>query len=207
MLLYAWFQLVLCCCCSVAKLCPTLCDNMDWSTPGFSPLTLGACLNSCPSSQRCYLTISSPAAPFSFCLQSFPASGSFPMSQLFASDGPSIGVFIMFSNVDILVFIISFLCGYYYSYFIMVKWRCKLFRWQTQDHTGAEIPLQTHYLLCTRLILRWLKIIRARWPKAGYLSPMGQEESGSFPLHLRSCKESELGIRTMKFSARHSLSS
>ena len=100
-LLYAWFQLVLCCCSSVAKLYPTLCDNMDWSTPGFSPLTLGACLNSCPLSEWCYLTISSPAAPFSFCLQSFPASGSFPMSQLFASDGPSIGVFIMFSNVDI----------------------------------------------------------------------------------------------------------
>ena len=37
------------------------------------------------------LTISSSAAPFSFCLQSFPASGSFPISQLFASGGQSIG--------------------------------------------------------------------------------------------------------------------
>ena len=53
--------------------------------------TLGACSNSCPSSQWCYLTISASATYFSFCLQSFPASGSFPTSQLFASDGQSIG--------------------------------------------------------------------------------------------------------------------
>ena len=38
------------------------------------------CSNSCPSSWRCYLTISSSVAPFSSCPQSFPASGSFPMS-------------------------------------------------------------------------------------------------------------------------------
>ena len=49
------------------------------------------CSNSCPLSWWCYLTISSSAALFSFCLQSFPASGSFPMSQLFASGGQSIG--------------------------------------------------------------------------------------------------------------------
>ena len=41
--------------------------------------------NSCPSRQWCYLTTSSSAAPFSFCLQSLPASGPFPMSQPFAS--------------------------------------------------------------------------------------------------------------------------
>ena len=47
--------------------------------------------NSWPVSQWCYLTISSSAALFSFCLQSFPASGSLPMSQLFTSGGQSIG--------------------------------------------------------------------------------------------------------------------
>ena len=47
--------------------------------------------NSCPSSQWCYLTISSSIIPFSSCLQSFPASKSFLMSQLFASGGHSIG--------------------------------------------------------------------------------------------------------------------
>ena len=51
-----------------------------------------ACSNSCPSSQPCHPTISSSVTPFSFCLQSFPASGSFQMSQLFASGGQSIPV-------------------------------------------------------------------------------------------------------------------
>ena len=54
-------------------------------------LSPGVCSNSCPLSQWCYLTISSSAAPFSFCLQSFPASGSFPMSQLLASGGQRTG--------------------------------------------------------------------------------------------------------------------
>ena len=47
--------------------------------------------NSCPSSQWCHLTISSSVIPFSSCLQSFLASGSFPMSLLFASGGQSVG--------------------------------------------------------------------------------------------------------------------
>ena len=54
--------------------------------------TPGACSNSCPSSQWCHPTISSSGVPFSSCLQSFPASGSFPVSQLFTSGGQSIGV-------------------------------------------------------------------------------------------------------------------
>ena len=49
------------------------------------------CSDSHPLSRWCYLTISSSAALFSFCLQSFPASGSFPMSQLFASGSQRIG--------------------------------------------------------------------------------------------------------------------
>ena len=48
--------------------------------------------NSCPLSQWCHTTISSSIIPFSSCLQFFPASGSFPMSQLFQSGGQSIGV-------------------------------------------------------------------------------------------------------------------
>jgi len=47
--------------------------------------------NSCPLSQRCHPTISSSVIPFSHCLQSFPASGSFPMSWVFAQGGQSIG--------------------------------------------------------------------------------------------------------------------
>ena len=48
--------------------------------------------NSCPLSRWCHLTISSSVVPFSSCLQSFPTSESFQMSQLFASGGQSIGV-------------------------------------------------------------------------------------------------------------------
>ena len=56
--------------------------------PSLSPQ---ACPNSYPLSRWCYPTISSSATPFSSYLQSFPASGSFPMSQLFLSGGQSIG--------------------------------------------------------------------------------------------------------------------
>ena len=54
-------------------------------TPGVHP-------NPCPSSRWCHPTISSSVIPFSTCPQSFPALGSFPMSQLFTSGGQSIGV-------------------------------------------------------------------------------------------------------------------
>ena len=54
--------------------------------------TPGIYSNSCPLSQWYHLTILSSVVPFSSCLQSFPASGSFPMSQFFALGGQSIGV-------------------------------------------------------------------------------------------------------------------
>ena len=54
--------------------------------------TLGAWSNSCPLSQWCLPTISSSVIPFSSHLQSFPAPGSFPMSQFFPTGGQSIGV-------------------------------------------------------------------------------------------------------------------
>jgi len=57
-------------------------------SPSLSPRI---CSNSCPLSQQCHPTISSSVTPFSSCPQSFPASGSFPRSQLFALGGQSIG--------------------------------------------------------------------------------------------------------------------
>ena len=54
------------------------------------PSSNGVRSNSCPLSQRCHPTISSSVIPF-FCLQSFPASGSFPMSWLFTSGSQNIG--------------------------------------------------------------------------------------------------------------------
>ena len=54
--------------------------------------TPGVYSNSCPLSQGCHPTISSSAVPFSSCLQSFPASGPFPVRQFFTSGGHSIRV-------------------------------------------------------------------------------------------------------------------
>ena len=72
--------------------CPTPCDPMDRSTPGFPcpSISPGVCSNSCPLSQWCHPATSFSVVPFSSCPQSFPASGSFPMSQLFASGGQNI---------------------------------------------------------------------------------------------------------------------
>ena len=58
-------------------------------SPSLSP---GVCSSSGPLNRWCHPTILSSVVPFSSCLQSFPASGSFLMSQLFASGGQSIGV-------------------------------------------------------------------------------------------------------------------
>ena len=80
------------CCCSIARLCPTLRPHelqQAWlPCPSLSP---GVCSDSCPLSQWCHPIISSFVAPFFSWPQSFPVSGSLPMSQLFASDGQSIG--------------------------------------------------------------------------------------------------------------------
>ena len=51
-----------------------------------------ACSNSCPLNQWCHLTSLCSVVPFSSCLQSFPVSGSFPVSQFFALGGQNIGV-------------------------------------------------------------------------------------------------------------------
>ena len=58
--------------------------------PSPSP-TSGPCSNSCPLSQWCHPTISYSVVPFSSCLQSFPASGFFPVSHFFTSGGQSVG--------------------------------------------------------------------------------------------------------------------
>ena len=80
---------------SVQFCCSVLSDSLwpHWlqhtRLPCPSP-TPGACSNSCPLSWWCHPTISSSVIPFSSCLQSFPAPGSFPMSQFFKSGGQSI---------------------------------------------------------------------------------------------------------------------
>ena len=77
----------------VAQSDPTLCNPVDCSTPGF-PVThqLLECTQTRPSSWWCHPTISSSVVPFSFHLQSFPASGSVQMSQFFTSGHQNIRV-------------------------------------------------------------------------------------------------------------------
>ena len=78
---------------SVIQSCPTLCNSMDCSTPGLcSSPTPRVYSNSCQLNQWCHPTISSSVIHFSSRLQAFPASGSFPRSQIFPSGGQSIGV-------------------------------------------------------------------------------------------------------------------
>ena len=88
------------CCCLVAKSGSTLSDPMDCSTPGFPVLH---CLLEFAQIHVRWVgdTILSSAACFSFCLQSFQSSGSFPMSQLFASRGQSIGASVSVSVLPV----------------------------------------------------------------------------------------------------------
>jgi len=66
--------------------------GLQHARPPYPSPTPGSYSNSCPLSQSCHPTISSSVIPFSSCLQSFPARGSFPTSQFFAAGGQSIGV-------------------------------------------------------------------------------------------------------------------
>ena len=78
---------------SVAQSCLTLCDPMNRSTPGLPvQLLFPEFTQTYPLSRWCHPAISSSVVPFSSCPQSLPASGSFPMNQLFAGGGQSIGV-------------------------------------------------------------------------------------------------------------------
>ena len=96
---YYWSikKVFLCLCVSVQFSRSVMSDSLwphelQHTRPPCPSPTPGACSNSCPSSQWCHLTISSSVVPFSSCLQSFPASGSFSVSQYFTSGGQSIGV-------------------------------------------------------------------------------------------------------------------
>ena len=83
------------CCCWLTKSCLTNSlqpHGLQNARLPCLPLFPRVYPNSCPSSRWCHPTISSSVVPFSSCLQSSPASGSFLMSQFFASGGQRIGV-------------------------------------------------------------------------------------------------------------------
>ena len=96
--IYIWIVSYVCQFSSISQPCPTDYDY-DFATPWTaarqascpSP-TPGVYSNPCPLSQWCHPAISSSVVPFSSCPQSFPASGSFQMSQFFTSGGQRIGV-------------------------------------------------------------------------------------------------------------------
>ena len=82
---------------SVQFSCSVMSDSLwphesQHARPSCPSPTPGVYTNSCPSSWRCHPVISPSVIPFSSCPQSLPASGSFPMSQLFAWGGQSTGV-------------------------------------------------------------------------------------------------------------------
>ena len=95
---------------------------MDYSTTGSPPLSPGNCSYSCPLRQWCFFKILSSVAPFSFCLQSFPASGSLPMSLFFTSDYQS-----MVASTAVLPMIIQ-----------LISYRTDLF-----DHLGVQRTLRS----------------------------------------------------------------
>ena len=100
-----------------------------------------ACSNSCPWSQWCHPTISSSVVPFSSCLQSFPASGSFPMSQLFTSGGQSTGVS---ASTSVLPMNIQdwFPLGWTNWIFLLSKWLSRVFSNTTvQKHQFSALSL------------------------------------------------------------------
>ena len=101
--------------------------------------------NPCPLSRWCHPAISSSVTLFSSCPQSFPASGSFPMSQLFASGGQSIGVSASTSVFPILVhnfklgnihFGTGYMCSKFFSW-----WLCSM-------HAQIESDSLWHHRLC-----------------------------------------------------------
>ena len=125
-----------------------------WTTMPVSSVLLspGICSNSCPLNQWCYLTTSSSAAPFSFNLQSFPESGSFPMSQLFTSGdqrfGPSASASVLLMNIQ----------GWFHLELtglisLLSKGLSSLLQ-QIQKHTffGAKAYLRSNSHICTWLL-------------------------------------------------------
>ena len=89
---FTLFWYICCYCCSVTQSCPTIVTAWTATCQAPYPSTSPrVCSNACPLSRWCHPTISSSVVPFSSCLQSFPASGSFLKSLLFTTGGQNIG--------------------------------------------------------------------------------------------------------------------
>ena len=125
-------------------------------------LSLEVCSNSCPLTQWCHPTISSSVSPFS-CPQSFPASGSFPVSQLFASGGQSIGASASVLPMNIQGWFTLRLTG-------LISLLCKGLSWVSSSTT-----IQKHQFFGTQPSL---DSVKWGWQKAW--SPSSSHQKGTF---------------------------
>ena len=98
--------------------------------------------NSCPLSQWCHPTILSSVVPFSSCLQSFPTSGSFQMSQLFASGGQSIGLSASTSVLPMNT-----------QDWFPLGWTCWILQSKGLARVFSNITVQKHQFFCAQLSL------------------------------------------------------
>ena len=117
-------------------------------------VSLRVCSNLCPLSQWCHPTISSSVTPFSSCPQSFPASGSFPMSQFFASGGQSIGASVSTSVIPMNIQDL-FPLGWTGLISLQSKGLSRVFSNTTvQKHQffGAQLSLWSSYHIHTQLL-------------------------------------------------------
>ena len=134
-------------------------------------LCLGVCSNSCPSSWWYHPAISSSINPFSSHLQSFPASGSFPMSWLFTSDGQSIGASASASVLPV-KFRVDFLEDWLVWYLCCPRDSQEFSSPTVQKHQlfGAQPSLWSNSHICTWLLDKpWLWLYRplsAKWVSA-----------------------------------------
>ena len=114
--------------------------GLQHSRPPCPSATPGVHSNSCPLSQWCHPTVSSSVVPFFSYLQSFPASGSFPMSQFFALGGQSIGVSVSASILPMSI----------------QDWFSFLTGWSSLQSKGlsrvfSNTTVQKHQFFCTQL--------------------------------------------------------
>ena len=153
---------------SVAQLCPTLCDPMDSTTPGL-PVH-----HQLPQFTQTHVhwfgdAISSSVAPFSSCPHSFPALGSFPVSQLFTSGGQSIRASISVFLINIQCWFPSGLTGLISLkskelsrvFFSTTMWKHQFFG--TQLSLGSNFPMRTWLLQKPQLWLYGGKNVKDFW--------------------------------------------
>ena len=138
---------------------------MDLHPSFLCPLSSRVCSKPYSSSRCCYLTVSSSVTPFSFCLQSFPASV-FPMSRSFVSDGQSTGASatVLSMNIQgwfplVLTGLISLLPKGLSWVFSTTVWRHQFFSTQPSLWTNSQIcawPLEKLQLWLYRsLLAKW----------------------------------------------------